>query len=171
MVKRPVISAALAVAAVALAAWAAFYFRDAARILRATEALARMVSKAGSENPIAGAARAEQFAGFFVERPALALDFMPAVPDGRRELGALVFQVRSRADEIKVQLFDPNVRMAPDHRTAELEVTARGTVRASDYSDSVLREFHLSWVKTPDGWKISRAETVEAIRHPLAQPQ
>ena len=154
-------------AALALPARAAVYVSDAARIRRHLAALAEAVSKSDPENPIVGAARCERIAAAFVERPELHLDFFPHAPDNRRELAALAFHVRNAADRIHVQFHDSSVRAAPGGRQAEMRVTARGTIAFDHRKESMLREFRLEWERTDEGWKISRGETVEAIRHPL----
>ncbi len=154
-------------AVLALVAGTAVYFSDAARIRRSLAALAESVSKSGPENPIVGAVRCERIAAAFVAHPEFHLDFFPHAPDNRRELAAVAFHVRNAAERIHVHFSDASVRVAPGGRQAEVRVTARGSIAFDHQKESMLREFRLEWERTDEGWKISRAETVEAIRHPL----
>ena len=45
-----------------------------------------------------------------------------------------------------------------------MAVTASAFVKAEGQAERIVREFEISWTRTPDGWRIERAATVAAIR-------
>ena len=125
--------------------------RDEARLSRAIRSLADQLHTDGRMNALTAAARSQAVAAQFTDYPRLELDLEYASPSGRAELASLVAQALMQADALDVDLRDIAVEVAADRSTARMAVTASAFVKAEGQAERIVREFEISWTRTPDG--------------------
>ncbi len=155
----------LATLAAAAAVFGWWRSRPEQRVHRAFRALVADVSKPGPEGALASAARARSAASRFTAEPVLELDELPFQPATRGELAQAILRARAAVTRVEVRLYDTSVERGETPGTAHLRTTARMVVESAGAGADVrTRELALDWEHTPDGWCISTARTVRAIR-------
>lgn len=163
MVKRIGLGLLLA-AGLAVGGWWWHRSRDEARLWRALTNLEKLVEKNGTESPIASAAKAREAAGYFVAEPDIEIQNFPVPFEGRGELASSLYQARTMAERLDVEIFDRSLVVRPDRAAAAMQFTARAVGGAHGEREQVIRQFTLTWVKTPDGWRIETVRGTEGLK-------
>lgn len=115
------------------------------------------------EAPLAALAKLNTLAGLFTGDAQVKIDvggFAQAF-SGRERLLELARSARSVVPSLKVEFPDINVAVAPDQQSAEVDLTAKGTVPAE--IDPQIYELNFTWTKIGGEWLIRRVETVKTL--------
>ncbi len=162
-VRRRLAIALAAVAAVALlTAWLHW---DQWRIQRRLNRFVTLVSKQEDESPLVTMARTPEIVGFFADRPQIDLGApINAVAD-RDELSAIVYQVRSTVERLKITIQDRRLSVKSGG-TAVMNLTAEADFTLGGQADRDVREFEVNWVKQDGRWLMSGAKVTSSIRAP-----
>jgi hypothetical protein len=128
--------------------------------------LAQAASEASfqsGENPLIGAARAENLSSRFGTNVEININ----VPEfgrqefvGRDEIAQAAAGVRMRLSSLKVEFPDVSVTVAPDKQSAVADVAME--VRAAGQKDFDVQEMKFTFQKIGGDWLITRVETVRA---------
>jgi hypothetical protein len=130
--------------------------------------LARTVSSAPDESDLMRLAAAHNVAGFFSTNVDLKVE-LPQLSRrsslDREEITQAVLIARSRTGGLQVKFPDVNVTMAPDRRSAVVNLTVTATVGGEP--ESIVQEMKFTVRKIDGKWLIVRVETVRTLsRHP-----
>lgn len=130
-------------------------------IRRRVDAIARTASFNANESPLAIAAGAQKFAGFFSSEVTVNLD----VPghfqhtfNGRDEIMQAVLGARSSISGLKVKFPDVTVTINPDRQSALADLDVEAQVGGE--KDSFVFEIKFTFQKTDGQWLITRVETI-----------
>ena len=63
---------------------------------------------------------------------------------------------------LKVELLDPQIKVASDKRSASVEVTIKATQPGK--KDLMAQEIRMTLLKPDKEWRVSRGETVQVLR-------
>jgi ketosteroid isomerase-like protein len=118
------------------------------------------------EGTIPAAGNSRTFGTFFSEDFTCSEPELPLPVRQRQDLEGLMFQARSRLDGIDLAFKDVSVHVAPDGETALMSLAARITLDHSGEREVSWKELELDWVRTPEGWLIASAKSLQAIRMP-----
>ena len=140
--------------------------RDARRINKRLNQLAKTVEKTSGESHLSTLAKSQQVVGYFT--PDALLRLHPVLPHQvtRRELSTVFYQVHSRVETLNFRIRDRRLEVDRPTGTADMRFTATGTAQWGARTESQIHEFHLHWVKQDREWYIDQAEIVQAIRPP-----
>lgn len=153
---------ALVAFAVAATLFLAFRDRDEARIQQTVNKMVDAFRKVDKEGLVDAARRSQFFAQQFVPQPVIAIEGFDMPLATQNDLQSAVFQVRAASQTIQVKLFDRELDLTPDRRSADLRFAARAQFGVEGSVETAAYQFHLHWIKTDAGWKIDLAEAVEA---------
>ncbi|MFM2294455.1 MAG: hypothetical protein RLZZ350_868 [Verrucomicrobiota bacterium] len=145
-------------------AWNLFFPSPEKICLRQMAALAQTATFGEQTNPLTRAAKAQSLLGQFTADAQL--DFEIA------GIGARHFAGRDEIQDactgafaglrlLRVQFLDATAQVAPDQQTVTVSCTAK--VFVNDTKDFGVSEMRFQWRKTKDGWRISKAETVQTL--------
>lgn len=131
---------------------------------RLTE-FARAASIAPNESQIARLANAQKLTAFFTPD----VEVMVDIPFHSRQVWNGIDEVREAAlgaeasvSALKVEFPDLDVTLGPDHKTAFVDLTAKGMVPGE--KDIYVQELKLSLKKIGSDWLIKKVETVKTLR-------
>ena len=62
---------------------------------------------------------------------------------------------------LKVEFFDPQVVVAPDHQSAVVDLTARAKRTTGELQ---VQELRMNLTRTDNGWRVRRVETTRSIK-------
>jgi hypothetical protein len=80
----------------------------------------------------------------------------------RTELMQAYMAARTLMPGLKVELLDPQIKVASDRRSATVEVTLKATQPGK--KDLLAQEIHMTLQKPDKNWRVSRVETVQVLR-------
>jgi hypothetical protein len=153
-----------AVAALGVWLWTVLFPGPEKIIRRRLVELARTASSSPNESDLTRLAAARSVAGFFSDPVELKL----TVPElgqhssmDREEIARLVYMARSRSGGLRVIFPDINVTVAPDRRSAVVNLTVDANI--SGERDRLLQEMKFTLRQVDGQWLISRVETVQTL--------
>jgi hypothetical protein len=152
-------------AVVAFLAWHLLFPGPEQLIRKQLAQLSRVASIPPNESQLGHMASAQKLTTFFTPDTELVVDVPGRLQhtfNGREELLEATAGVRSTLRSLTVEFFDLVITLAPDKRTAVVQLTAKATMPGESVPEvqRVKAEF-----KNNNGeWLISRAETVKALR-------
>jgi ketosteroid isomerase-like protein len=155
---------AVVAAVVLYAAWGWLFTSDEARVRAAIEELATTLSSEASD-PLG------QVAAIGALRRQLAADVVVntgggAQVRGRDAVAGFWQRVRTSSGAIRVRVFDVEVAVAPDGRSADASGVAEVTREPNGVPERELREVQATFVAEDGEWRLARATTVEAVTPP-----
>ncbi len=141
--------------------------REERRIQRRLNALQKLVIKNQTESPLAVLLRCRQISEFFTKTSSVELgDPLPTL-EGRDSLLAVMQQVYTSAESVKISVRDSSLNVEADRRHAVMNVTAAGEIAMDGQTDHQIREFQMRWIRDEDGnWRIDGVKLNETIRPP-----
>ncbi len=142
------------------------YRQDHMQIRRGFDRMVELARKRGPESPIAAAARAERFSGWLADKVTVQDVPYAGTLAGRNDVRAAFFQWRALADSIRLEVYDREVDVAPDHLSARLRATVIAEASGRLAGDELVREFEVDWRKIEGKWRVAAVRSVEAIRLP-----
>ncbi len=156
--------AAAVLAAAVLAAWLLLAPSPEKVIRHRLGDLARIASFGPNEGPLAKLLNAEKLAAFFDGDAEVRLDLGNVVQrlSGRDMLRNAAQTARSTLTSLTVDFRDVNVFVGPDRQTAEVDLTALGSVPGEQ--DALVCELKFLLKKSGRDWIIRRVETVKTLR-------
>jgi hypothetical protein len=165
------VTAALAIVGACLWAWTRWASSPEQKIRRQLDELAAVVSFDSSDGLIAAAFDLDSLTGFFTEDVEVRV-----VLEGRQSLtvqGRTPVLERAKAarallDGLNVEFLDTVVSLAPDGNSAEVATT--GSADAPESRERWIQELRFLFVRTEDGWKIARVETVRMLSGGFSRP-
>ncbi len=139
----------------------------ARQIRRQLDRLVAALEKTEPETPIQAGILATRITTYFAESFELIAGspFEP-IRTGA-ELSSQIARVRATVDRLHLRTDVSRIDVAPDGRSAVMDLHARADVRAHGESAGDEREFEVEWVREGGSWKIRRATVVSAIQRPL----
>lgn len=150
--------------AVAWWLWRVLNPSDELRIKRILVQIADTVSVPAEGKFVGGVLAADRLKGFFIPEAEIAVD----VPGearfnlaGREELQQAYLMARSRYRGLKVEFFDIQVAVAPDHNSAVADLTARARQSTGDLH---VQEMRVNFLRRDDEWRVQRVETTRSIK-------
>lgn len=156
----------LLVALLALGFWLwTIFFPPPEKIIRKQLLnLAQDVSFTQDQNNLVKLAHAQSVAGFFTTNVVINItgpDHGQTITMSYDEITAAALTLRQHATEATVKFHDPVITVAPDKKSATVEVTVDATL--SGEADAILQEVKFGFEKDDGHWLINRAETVSVI--------
>lgn len=137
------------------------------RTLRKTlRHLVRDLEKEGPEKLWTAERRADRIARRFTLEPDVRLASSGLSFEGRNDLRAMVFRIRSGIERIRVRTEDVDVRVEPGRKRATLTGTAMAKLTIAGETEEMFQEFEIEWTRGKDGWLIEGVRTRDAMRHP-----
>lgn len=126
--------------------------------------LQELVSYAPDEGDLASLTKVKRLGGLFTEDVPIELTGFAGARrvEGRKQVQQAAMAARSQAAGLEASLHDITVQVAEDQMSAIVEATGRAKVIGE--SSSMVQDFLFTFEKTPDGWLIAKARTVEALR-------
>ena len=144
--------------------WRTFFPSDESRIRGLLNDMAQTVSVPAEGKFVGGVLAADRLKGYFTPEVEVAVE----VPGearfnlaGRDELMQAYLVARANYRGLKVEFFDTEVAVAPDHESAVADLTARATRSTGELQVQELR-MHLT--RTEHGWRVRRVETTRSIK-------
>ncbi len=138
--------------------------RDERFIRKAFAELAAAAEFSEREDMMKGGIRSRIVGGHFVPDVSVDVSGLPMSVSSRADLIALVFHMRTRMDQLTLELRNIEVDVASDRQHAQLIVSARAQVTGMGQQDTQFKDAEFDWTKTDeDGWKISAMRTIEPI--------
>jgi hypothetical protein len=156
---------AVAVAAsVVLCVWLVLSPTPEQAIRRRLGEVARTASFGPNEGPLAKMMNADKLASFFAKDVEIRLDLGSAVQrlNGRDMVRNAAQTARTTLSSLKVDFRDLNVFVGPGRQTAEVDLTAVGSVPGEP--DALVSELKFLLRKSGGEWVIRRVETVKTLR-------
>ena len=159
---------AVLVLCVVVGGWLAWQtFRSEERVIKGRlEAMREVAQLEVREGTIPAATSSRKFGSFFANNFYCDAPDLPMVVRQRKELESLMFQARSHLDGIDLHFKDVTVILGENPTNALMRLAARISLDHSGESEVSWKELELTWVRTPDGWQIAAADSLEAIRMP-----
>ena len=156
--------ALLATVGLCIYVWTLLFPRPERMIRKRLSELSKVVSFKANEAPLAAMANASKVADFFTRDIQIRVDVpggSAQIINGREELFEIAHRVRLMGGSLDVQLFDINLVVASDKKSAEANLTLRARV-AGD-RDQIIQELKLMLNKFEGNWRIQRLETVKTL--------
>lgn len=135
-----------------------------AEIRKQLSELQELVSYGPGEGDLASLTKVKRLGELFTEDVEIRLTGFKGAGsvEGRKQVQQAAMAARSRAAGLEASLHDIMVQVAEDKTSATVEATGRAKV--SGESSSMVQDFLFIFEKTPEGWLIAGAKTVEALR-------
>lgn len=126
--------------------------------------LARIASFGPNEGPLAKLINTDKLVAFFADDAEIRIETGSVAQrlSGREMLRHAAQVARTSLNSLKVGFRDLNVFVGPDRQTAEVDLTAVGSVPGEP--DPLVCELKFLLKKTRAGWIIRRVETVKTLR-------
>jgi len=154
-----------AVSALAFWAWLVL-FPSPERIIRNRLAhIARLVSFAPNEGPLAKLGNSQKLVGFCATDIEIAIDppgRSTQTFKGRDELMQAIMGARTMLSALKVQFVDIRVALEEDKQSAVARLTAKVDLPGENVPE--VQELKIIFQKVGRDWLITRAETVKTLR-------
>lgn len=126
--------------------------------------LQELVSYAPDEGDLASLTKVKRLGELFTDDVAISLTGFKGMGsvEGRKQVQQAAMTARAQAAGLEASLHDITVQVAEDEMSAMVEATGRAKV--SGESSSIVQDFRFIFEKTPDGWLVAEAKTVQALR-------
>jgi SnoaL-like protein len=152
------------VALAALGFWAlrVLFPSDETVIRKLLAQMAAAASLKPNENALVKLAGANKLAGFFTADAVIRIEVTGGrtrTIHGREELIEIVTAARANLQEVKIQLHDIVVELAPDRQTALAQLTALANIDGS--TDPIFQLLKIRLKKIDGHWRISQVDTVK----------
>ena len=114
---------------------------------------------------LGGVARAAQIGRCFTEDASVDLGGGTAPIAGRETIIGMIARLQPRTSEYRLDLADVRVHVAPDGKTADVDLTAEFIRRQPESRQTMdAREFRLSMAREEGEWKIAKVVGVQTLR-------
>jgi hypothetical protein len=144
--------------------WLVFHPAPEKMIRKRLMDVAQNASFTGKEGNIMQMAAAQKLADSFSSDAEIIVD-VPNVQkinfEGRDGILQAAVRARTVVDSVKIEFLDLNVTLAPDKKTAEVELTAK--IISPGERDFVPQELKFSMKESDGQWLITRVETVRVL--------
>lgn len=126
--------------------------------------LQELVSYQAGEGNLSSLTNAKRLGELFTEDVEIKLSGFAGARQvrGREQVQQAAMAARSQARSLQASLHDISIRVADDKMSATVEATGRAKIAGE--SSSAVQDFIFYFEKTPEGWLITKVETVKALR-------
>jgi hypothetical protein len=144
--------------------WTTFFPSEERVIRKRLADVAKHVSFAGGESPLAKMANVRKLAAYFT--PDVQIIATPPGSrrieiDGRDELIQGALEARSAFTALKLEFLDVSVEVESDSLSATVRLTAKAVIDGDE--DFAVQEYQL-WLKKNEGeWQVDRVEAVKTL--------
>lgn len=145
--------------------WRYYFTGEEARIRSMLAELSDVASVPGKENAFQTLASANGIQNHLLPEIIVNVD----IPEmghrefsERAELMQAYMAARTMMPGLKVELLDPQIKVAPDKRSASVEVTLKATQPGK--KDLLAQEIQMTLRKPEKAWRVAKVETVQVLR-------